>query len=92
VVLGDTLAHRLVPSESPDAIAAAWREALHDVARRDADARAARARVQSAFSLDAMVRAYERVYTEGPLAGASTASVSTLSTPAVGVSHRAPAR
>jgi glycosyltransferase involved in cell wall biosynthesis len=92
VVLGDTLAHRLVPPQSPDALADAWRTALRDAGQRASDARAARARVQSAFSLDAMVRAYERVYVEGPLTDAPAARVASLNTPAVGVSTRAPAR
>lgn len=61
-VLGDALRHRLVPSESPPALAAAWREALGGPARLEADARAARQRVESAFGLEAMVRAYEALY------------------------------
>lgn len=60
--LGPSLAHRLVPSESPGALAAAWREALGDRERRAADAHLARSRVIDAYSLDAMVRGYERLY------------------------------
>lgn len=92
VVLGEPLAHRLVPAQSPTALADAWRAALRDTERRTSDARAARARVRSAFSLDAMVRAYERVYVDGPLADVPAAHIASLNAPAVGVSTRAPAR
>ena len=61
-VLGPDLAHRLVPSENPGRLAAAWRESLGDAARRAADAVAARARVEARFSLRAMVRDYEGIY------------------------------
>jgi glycosyltransferase involved in cell wall biosynthesis len=60
--LGAELAHRLVPAESPEALASAWRAALLDPSARAADAAMARARVQRDFGLDAMVRAYERLY------------------------------
>ena len=69
-VLGSILRHRLVPPRDPSALAAVWRDALAEPGRRSADAAAARARVLEAFTLDAMVRAYERLY-EGK---ASTAS------------------
>ena len=61
-VLGERLSHRLVPSESPRALAAAWRDALGDQARRTEDSVASRARVTQHFDLRAMVDAYERLY------------------------------
>lgn len=61
-VLGDALRHRLVPSEHPAQLAEAWRTAIRDVPSRQRDALAARERVRRAFSLDAMVRAYEALY------------------------------
>jgi glycosyltransferase involved in cell wall biosynthesis len=61
-VLGPDLRHRLVPDEDAAALAAAWRAALLDRPRREQDALAARRRVQSAFDIDAMVRAYEALY------------------------------
>ena len=61
-VLGEGLAHRLVPADDPGALAAAWRAALDDPAARARDAVAARVRIVSEFSLDAMVRAYEHLY------------------------------
>lgn len=64
-VLGEALRHRLVPREDPAALAAAWRDALEDPARRSHDAARARARVQQAFSLDRMVRRYEELYAGG---------------------------
>jgi glycosyltransferase involved in cell wall biosynthesis len=64
-VLGDQLAHRLVPSEDPLSLATAWRSALRDPSRRAADGAGARGRVQSAFGLDAMIGAYERLYDAG---------------------------
>jgi len=67
-VLGDTLAHRLVPSENPDALAAAWRDALADASIRQRDAAAARSRVLHRFTTAAMVRGYEALYQRGSLA------------------------
>jgi glycosyltransferase involved in cell wall biosynthesis len=61
-VLGEALRHRLVPAERPDLLAAAWRAALVDPDRREADAIRARERVLEASGLDAMVRAYEALY------------------------------
>lgn len=61
-VLGEELAHRLVPSENPALLAAAWQDALSQPARRKTDARAARARVRAEYSAAAMVAAYERLY------------------------------
>ncbi len=61
-VLGTGLAHRLVPSEQPAAMAAAWIGALQNPARLTADRALARGRVQEAFSLDAMVRGYADLY------------------------------
>jgi glycosyltransferase involved in cell wall biosynthesis len=61
-VLGGELAHRLVPSGDAQALADAWLAALQDRERRCADGQAARRRVVERFSLDAMIRAYERLY------------------------------
>lgn len=63
-VLGESLRHRVVPPEDPPALANAWQAALHDPVQRAADGRLARRRVQEAFSLRTMVRAYERLYLE----------------------------
>lgn len=69
-ILGDTLAHRLVTAGDPTGLADAWRAALADPESRRADGRAARARVESEYSLARMVAAYERLYlTEQPSAG-----------------------
>jgi glycosyltransferase involved in cell wall biosynthesis len=61
-VLGGELHHRLVPSENHAALAAGWATALDNREGRARDARAARCRVERDFSLDAMVRSYERLY------------------------------
>ncbi|MDQ6828453.1 MAG: glycosyltransferase [Gemmatimonadota bacterium] len=61
-VLGPQLQHRLVKSGDHEALAAGWRDALADPARRRADETIARARVISAYSLEATVRAYEALY------------------------------
>lgn len=61
-VLGEELRHRLVPSQDPRALAAAWGAALKDPTRRGADARTARRRVEARFGVDAMVRQYEATY------------------------------
>ena len=63
--LGEALRHRLVPPGNPTALAAAWRDALADSARRARDATAGRRRVEQAFGVDAMVREYERIYSGG---------------------------
>lgn len=62
-VLGDTLRHCLVASEKPAALAGVWAAALADPTRLEQDRSAARKRVVDAFGLDAMVEAYQRVYT-----------------------------
>lgn len=67
-VLGPALAHRLAPPEDPARLAEALREALADPERLAADGRAARRRVEEAFSLDAMVRAYEGLYLQAAAA------------------------
>jgi glycosyltransferase involved in cell wall biosynthesis len=64
-VIGPDLAHRLVPSEDPRAIAAGWAAALLDPAARARDGARARQRVVQGFSLRAMVASYERIYLEG---------------------------
>jgi len=61
-VLGDSLRHRLVPPEDPEALARAWLDALLDGAGREADSRAARARVVESYGLDRTVARYERIY------------------------------
>lgn len=61
-VMGEDLSHRLVPPDDPAALAGAWRGAIHDGANRRVDAQAARNRVETCFSIEAMVRAYERLY------------------------------
>lgn len=61
-VLGEALRHRLVAPENPDALAAAWVNALTESARRQTDAAAARARIVESFGLAAMVRQYEALY------------------------------
>ena len=63
-VLGQTLAHRLVPAADPGALAAAWAAALADPAARLRDGRAARQRVLDAYDVDRMVEAYEELYEE----------------------------
>lgn len=60
--LGDSLAHRLVPSSDPAALADAWRSALTNDVQRAADAAAARQRVQQHFALDRMVERYASLY------------------------------
>ena len=61
-VLGDQLAHRLVPADDPNALKAAWDDALRDPARRHNDASLARERIESAFGLRATVARYEALY------------------------------
>jgi glycosyltransferase involved in cell wall biosynthesis len=61
-VLGPPLGHRLVPPEDHAALARAWQMAVQDDASRSRDGQLSRRRVIDAFSIDAMVRAYERVY------------------------------
>jgi glycosyltransferase involved in cell wall biosynthesis len=65
-VLGPALAHRLLPSENPEALAAAWADALENPDARGRDAATARARVEASFGLGAMVRRYEALYRQGP--------------------------
>ena len=61
-VLGEQLRHRLVPSEDPEALAAAWKEMLANTDRLERDRLAARQRVIGSFGVEAMVRSYERAY------------------------------
>ena len=61
-VLGPDLEHGLVPAEDPEALAAAWARAINDQAGRRAGGAAARQRVCAAFSVEAMVDGYERIY------------------------------
>ncbi len=56
---------RVVASRSPDAVAAGWRELIDmGSAQRHALGAAARARIQSQFSLQEIVSQYEALYTE----------------------------
>ena len=64
-VLGSELSHRLVPTESPRAIAEGWAKAIEDPLVCRADGAAARRRVEQHFSLRAMIRTYEAIYREG---------------------------
>lgn len=61
-VLGPELSHRLVSSNSSQALARAWRSALADTARRVGDGQLASRRVERYFSLTRMVRRYEALY------------------------------
>jgi glycosyltransferase involved in cell wall biosynthesis len=61
-VLGPELQHRLVRAEDPAALAAAWTAALEDPHALQRDAAIARRRVEQQFSLDTMVRGYQRLY------------------------------
>lgn len=66
-VLGPDLFHRLVRPGDPDALAAAWLDALGGSARRQSDAMQARRRVVEDFSLPRMVHAYESLYEQASL-------------------------
>lgn len=61
-VVGPTLTHRLVPPAEPKLLAQAWQDVLMDDTSRIRDQEAARSRVLDAFTLDAMVREYQRLY------------------------------
>jgi glycosyltransferase involved in cell wall biosynthesis len=65
-VLGDVLRHRLMTPGDVPAIAAGWAAALGDRAKLRADSMIARRRVEDDFSLKAMVRAYEALYSATP--------------------------
>ena len=67
MILGERLRHRLVPVGDPEALAAAWIDALTACARRTTDGAAARARVNESFRLDTMVATYERLYQTPPV-------------------------
>lgn len=76
-VLGAALASQLAPTEQPEALARAWERLLNDASHLSAVRAQARRRVLDAYGLEAMVRAYERVYrgeTNFPGAGADGAS------------------
>jgi glycosyltransferase involved in cell wall biosynthesis len=64
-VLGMALRHRMVPSEAPDRLAEAWRNALEDRAALARDGALARRRVEEEFSLERMVRRYDELYAGG---------------------------
>jgi glycosyltransferase involved in cell wall biosynthesis len=63
-VLGSTLRPLLVPSNNPAALAKVWLIMLEDGRARSAYSQRARARVQEGFSLEAMVQAYQRLYSK----------------------------
>jgi rhamnosyl/mannosyltransferase len=60
----DGVTGRVVPPLDPPALAAAIRDLLADPVRRQRMGVAARARVEAEFSLPAMVRQVEAVYTQ----------------------------
>jgi len=62
IVLGEGLAHRLVPSDDAEALAAAWERALDNADQRRRDGAEARARADDRFGLTEMVRRYEVLY------------------------------
>ena len=62
LVLGESLAHRLVRPNAAAALALALRPAAIAVRARAREAARARARVEAQFSIDAMVRRYEELY------------------------------
>lgn len=61
-VLGRSLAHRLVPARDAEALATNWLGALTGGERKSVDGRAARERVEQAFSLTRMVQRYQDLY------------------------------
>lgn len=61
-VLGAALKHRLVPSGDAASLAAGYRRAIENAEERRRDAQEARRRVEEAYSLEAMVRAYGAIY------------------------------
>jgi glycosyltransferase involved in cell wall biosynthesis len=61
-VLGPSLAHGLVPSGQPGALAAAWNNMLSNPNLRARTGNLARERVQRAFSMVQMIRGYESIY------------------------------
>ena len=65
-VLGDSLAHRLVPAEAPGALAAGWAAALAGESERRRDGATARRHVVSAYGMERMAREYECLYAEVP--------------------------
>jgi len=65
-VLGESLTHRLVPTEDPVALCEALRAALGDPAGIGRDGGVARRRVQECFSLEAMVTRYAALYEQEP--------------------------
>jgi glycosyltransferase involved in cell wall biosynthesis len=63
-VLGEALAHRLVPPRDPAALAEAWLDTLRDDGRRRVDGAGARERVVGHYGVETMVAAYQRLYEE----------------------------
>jgi glycosyltransferase involved in cell wall biosynthesis len=64
-VLGDALAHRLVPPERPDLLAHAWQTAACHPDQRNADRERARQRVVESHSIRPMLSAYQNLYEAG---------------------------
>lgn len=71
VILGEQLRHRMVPAADPEALAAAWAEALRHPGARAADAAEARRRVLAGFGVEAMVGRYEALYGGNPVSEAA---------------------
>lgn len=65
-VVGEALRHCLVPPDDPDTLARAWADVLADPERARREGEAARIRVERYFSIQATVRAYERLYAGEP--------------------------
>ncbi len=65
-VVGEELRRCLVPADDPDALARAWADVLADPERARREGEAARIRVERHFSIQATVRAYERLYAGEP--------------------------
>ena len=77
-VLGPALSGNLVPFGQPRALADAWERLLASPSTRDASARAARARVATAFGLDAVASSYEDLYVRHAAARETGGDVSQL--------------
>ncbi len=61
-VLGDSLAHCLVPAGDPSALSESWRALLKDPERSKSDGISSRERVVKSYSIETMVRSYEELY------------------------------
>ncbi|HTT13505.1 MAG TPA: TIGR03088 family PEP-CTERM/XrtA system glycosyltransferase [Burkholderiaceae bacterium] len=63
-LVDDGMSGRLVPAADDRALASAMLEYMHDPARRAAEGRAGRERVERRFSLERMVAGYDDLYTQ----------------------------